>query len=140
MSVRNRFSLIGTIVRTPRLRLTSKGTPEAFYVIASNESYRDSTGEKKEVASFIPVVSYGQQAENDAKYLSLGRTVAVEGKIRSWFNKVSGSGGFRFEISDVQYLASSSRKATGKIDEIEDDDVAMFIRQMEGAAASDSTD
>ena len=52
---------------------------------------------------FVPVTTYGRQAEADAKFLRKGSPVTVAGRIRSWYDRDTKKGGFTFEANSVKY-------------------------------------
>lgn len=78
----NKVILIGNLTADPELQYTSNGTARTRFRIAVNRQYKDSSGQLQEEATFIPIVAWGSQAENCANYLSKGRSVAVEGRLR----------------------------------------------------------
>jgi len=78
----NRVILIGNLTDDPELRYTQSGTARARFSIAVNRRYRDREGALQEETTFVPIVVWGQQAENCASYLGKGRLVAVEGRLR----------------------------------------------------------
>ena len=79
----NKVFLMGNLTRDPELRYVPSGTAVANFTVAVNRSYKDAAGEKKEEASFIRVVIWGKMAEVCGEYLSKGRPVLVEGRLRS---------------------------------------------------------
>lgn len=101
----NTFVLDGNLTKDVDLSFTAKGTPVARYTIAADYNVRDGEGWRSE-ASYIPVISYGRQAENDAKYLKRGHAVVVQGEIRSWYSNELGRGGFDFIVSTVRYMGA----------------------------------
>lgn len=78
----NKVVLIGNLTADPELKYTSSGTARTRFSIAVNRQYKNSTGQLQEEVTFIPIVTWGTQAENCANYLSKGRSVAVEGRLR----------------------------------------------------------
>ena len=100
----NHFTIIGNITRPLELRFTPKGTPIVTYTVACNDVWYDDAGAKHEECDFIPITTYGKQAERDAKYLAQGSPVAVEGRIQSWYQPTEKRGGFNFKAIRVQYL------------------------------------
>ncbi|MBD3380338.1 MAG: single-stranded DNA-binding protein [Candidatus Omnitrophica bacterium] len=82
----NKVFLMGNLTRDPELRYVPSGTAVANFTVAVNRQYKDNTGEKKEDVSFIRVVVWGKMAEICGEYLSKGRPVLVEGRLksRSW--------------------------------------------------------
>jgi single-strand DNA-binding protein len=82
----NKVFLMGNLTRDPELRYVPSGTAVANFTVAVNRAYKDSAGEKKEEVSFIRVVVWGKMAEICGEYLTKGRPVLVEGRLktRSW--------------------------------------------------------
>jgi single-strand DNA-binding protein len=104
MAAINNFTIIGNVTKDLELKYTAGGTATVTYTVAVDDVRYDNTGTKQENCDFIPVTTYGKQAENDAKYLKKGTCVAVHGRIRSWYNPEQRKGGFNFEAIHVQYL------------------------------------
>lgn len=82
----NKVFLMGNLTRDPELRYVPSGAAVANFSVAVNRPYKDAAGEKKEDVSFIRVVVWGKMAEVCGEYLSKGRPVLVEGRLksRSW--------------------------------------------------------
>ena len=76
----NKVILIGRLTKDPELRYTSSNRPVTQITVAVNRTFTNQNGERE--ADFINVVIWDKQAENVAKYLTKGRLVAVEGRIR----------------------------------------------------------
>lgn len=80
----NKVLLIGTLGFDPDCRVTASGQRVANLRMVTNESYFDrTTNQRKETAEWHRVVVWGKQAEVVEKYLSKGRQVYVEGRLRS---------------------------------------------------------
>jgi len=79
----NKVFLMGNLTRDPELRYIPSGSAVANFSVAVNRTYKDSTGEKKEDVSFIRVVVWGKMAEICSEYLTKGRAVLVEGRLKS---------------------------------------------------------
>ena len=94
--------LIGRLTRDPEIRYTAKGTAVTTMRLAVNHRARD----KKET-SFFDVVTFGQLAETCGEYLSKGRAVLVDGRLRehSW-NAPDGGRRSRIEVvaASVEFL------------------------------------
>ena len=72
----NKVILHGRLARDVDLRTTASGKSVAQVNIAVNRWGKD------QGADFIPLVVWGQQAENFARYLYKGREVLVEGRMQ----------------------------------------------------------
>jgi single-strand DNA-binding protein len=82
----NRVILAGNLTRDPELRYTPGGQAVTKFGIAINRVYLTQNGERKEEVDYIPVVVWGKQAESCSQFLSKGRPVLVDGRLRyrSW--------------------------------------------------------
>ena len=108
----NKVILIGNLTGDPELRYTSGGTARTRFSIAVNRQYKDASGQLKEEVTFVPIVTWGPQAENCANYLSKGRSVAVEGRLRiDSFENTEGERRKVVEVvaTTVQFLGGPSR-------------------------------
>lgn len=99
----NHFTLSGNLTRDPELRHLPSGTASATFTVACNFVRYDDNGAKHEHTDFVPVTTFGKQAERDVKYLRKGSPVAVEGRIESWYQREEKRGGFNFKATNVQY-------------------------------------
>lgn len=82
----NKVQLIGNLTRDPELRYTPSGTAVCSFSIATNRSWTNDTGEKKEEVEYHRIVSWNKLAELCSQFLTKGRKVFVEGRLstRSW--------------------------------------------------------
>ncbi|MCK5585245.1 single-stranded DNA-binding protein [Candidatus Bipolaricaulota bacterium] len=108
----NRIILIGNLTADPELRYTSSGTARTRFSIAVNRQYKNASGQLQEETTFVPIITWGSQAENCANYLSKGRSVAVEGRLRiDSFENAEGERKKVVEVvaSTVQFLGGAPR-------------------------------
>ncbi len=108
----NKVFLIGNLTADPELKYTPSGTARTKFRIAVNRQYKDSAGQLQEETAFIPIVTWRTQAENCANYLSKGRSVAVEGRLRVYsFTDEEGKEVRWFEVvaQNVQFLGGPPR-------------------------------
>jgi single-strand DNA-binding protein len=78
----NRVVLVGNLTRDPELRHTPGGTPVCSLRVAVNDRKRDESGNWVDAPNYFSVSVFGNQAESCAQYLSKGRPVGVDGKLR----------------------------------------------------------
>ena len=81
MSV-NRVILVGRLGRDPEIRYTSGGQAVANFSIATDESYKDKSGEKQQKTTWHKIVAWGKLAEIVQQYLVKGALVYIEGRIQ----------------------------------------------------------
>jgi single-strand DNA-binding protein len=77
----NKTIIGGNLVRDPEIRFLPSGLSVTNFTVAVNYSYRQENEQKEEV-SYFDVVVFGKQGESCAEYLSKGRAVLVEGRLR----------------------------------------------------------
>lgn len=83
MSSVNKVIIVGRMGRDPEMRYTPSGQPVAGFSVATDESYKGKDGQKVEATEWHNVTAWGKQAEFIANYLSKGRLVYVEGKLKT---------------------------------------------------------
>lgn len=82
----NKVMIYGNITRDPELKTLPSGSAVCSFGVATNRTWKDKDGSKKEATEFHNIVSFGKTAENIAQYMRKGSAVYVEGRIqtRSW--------------------------------------------------------
>jgi single-strand DNA-binding protein len=85
----NKVILIGNLGADPELKYTPSNRPLCNLSVATNEVFKDKSGQRQERTEWHRVTVWGEQAEHCSKYLSKGRSVYVEGRLqtRSWDDK-----------------------------------------------------
>ena len=79
----NRVVIVGNLTRDPELRALPSGTSVCSLRVAVNDRVKDqATGEWTDKANYFDVDVFGGQGERCAQWLSRGRQVAVEGRLR----------------------------------------------------------
>ena len=73
--------MIGNLGNTPEVKTTENGKKLVRFSIATNETYRNSKGEKVMETQWHNVIAWGKVAEIAEKYLVKGSEVAIEGKL-----------------------------------------------------------
>ena len=75
--------LIGNVGSDPEMRYTPNGKAVTSFRMATNYRYVGSDGERREETEWFRVSVWGKQAESCNQFLSKGRRVYVEGRLRS---------------------------------------------------------
>jgi single-strand DNA-binding protein len=79
----NKVILIGNLGQDPELRYTGSGTPVCNLRIATNESYKDQSGQLVEKTEWHSVVAWSRLAEICGEYLKKGSQVFIEGSLQT---------------------------------------------------------
>lgn len=85
----NKAIIIGNLGADPEVKQIGNGNTVGELKVATSSRYKAKSGEWKEETEWHKVTVWGTTAENCAKYLSKGRKVAVEGRIKTekWQDK-----------------------------------------------------
>jgi single-strand DNA-binding protein len=82
MSV-NKVILVGRLGRDPETRYTSGGQAVCNFTLATDESFKDRSGERQKRTEWHRIVLWGKLAEIAQQYLKKGTMVYIEGRIQS---------------------------------------------------------
>jgi single-strand DNA-binding protein len=107
----NRVQLIGNLGKDPEVKYTPQGTPVAKLTIATNERFKDKSGEWQDRTEWHNVVLWQRLAEIAGEYLKKGGKVYIEGRLqtRSWEDKQSGQKKYMTEVVGSDLILLSGR-------------------------------
>ena len=107
----NKIILVGNLGRDPELRYTPDGTPVCTFSLATNERRRDrTTGENNDVTTWFRVTLWRRQAEVASQYLTRGKPVYIEGRLRvEEYTDRDGKTRHSLEVTatDMQFIGSA---------------------------------
>jgi len=85
----NKVILIGRLGKDPEIRQIESGAKVANFSLATDEIFKDKSGEKKTHTEWHNLVLWRRQAEIAESYLRKGSLIYVEGRLRSrsWDDK-----------------------------------------------------
>src|ERR1700691_1814786 len=109
MSV-NKVILVGRLGKDPETRYTSGGQAVCNFSLATDETFKDKSGERQKRTEWHRVVVWGKLAEICQQYLKKGTMVYVEGRIpsRSWDDNTTGQKRYSTDIvANVMRMLSS---------------------------------
>jgi single-strand DNA-binding protein len=117
--------ILGNLTRDPELRYTPSGQAVSSASVATNRSWVDANGEKKDAVEYHDVVIWGKMAELVTQYLTKGRKVLIIGRLqtRSW-EAQDGSKRQKTEIvaTDINFVdrpkEGTSKDSDKKMDDI----------------------
>jgi single-strand DNA-binding protein len=106
----NKITLVGNLGRDPELRYTPQGTPVCSFSMATNERRKDKTGEMQDHTTWFRVTLWGRQAETASQYLTKGRPIYIEGRLRveEWTDR-DGKARYTLEVhgTDMQFIGGA---------------------------------
>lgn len=96
----NKAVIIGNLTKDPELKALPNGNKVCSFSVATNRTYKDAAGNKKEEVEFHNIVVFGRIAETSGQYLKKGQQAMIEGRIvtRSWDDTNGGGKKYRTEI------------------------------------------
>lgn len=111
----NQAIVMGNLTRDPELRATPGGQQVASFSVATNRTWTDNNGERKEAVEYHEIVAWGKLGELAAQYLAKGRKVMVIGRLQTQSWEKDGVKRQRTEInaSDINFLDSRGDAPAG---------------------------
>ena len=96
----NKAVIIGNLTKDPELKSLPNGNKVCSFSVATNRSFKDAAGNKKEEVEYHNIVVFGRVAETSGQYLKKGQQAMIEGRIvtRSWEDANGGGKKYRTEI------------------------------------------
>ncbi len=105
----NKVLLMGNLTRDPQLKQTPNNLSVAEIGLACNRKFKSKDGEMREEVTFVDCEAWGRTAETMAKYLSKGKPVFVEGRLKldQWQDKEGNNRSkLRVVIESFQFIDS----------------------------------
>src|SRR6266567_8297525 len=109
-NLKNKVQLIGNLGNAPEIKTLDGGNKLARLSLATNETYKNSKGEKVTETQWHNVIAWGKTAEIVEKYFSKGLEVLIDGKLvnRSYTDK-DGNKKFVTEVQANELLVFTKR-------------------------------
>lgn len=112
----NKVILAGNLTRDPQLSYLPSNTPVCEMGIAVNRKWRSKEGDTKEEVNFVDLRAYGKQAETLNQYMTKGKPLLVEGRLK--FDQWDGKDGQKRSklyvvVENFQFLGSGGGGAGG---------------------------
>lgn len=111
----NKVIIVGNLGRDPEVRYTPNGNAVCNVSVATTRNWKNKdSGEKQEETEWHRVVFYDRLAEIAGEYLKKGRSVYVEGRLktRKWQDK-EGKDQYTTEVIAMEMQMLGSREGAG---------------------------
>lgn len=79
----NKIMVIGNAGADPEMRYTPSGAPVTNFPIATNRTFTGHGGDRQEETEWFRVVAWANLAEQVNQYVSKGKKIYVEGRLKS---------------------------------------------------------
>jgi single-strand DNA-binding protein len=105
----NKVILVGNVGKDPEIRHLDTGVAVASFPLATSENYVAKNGDKVSTTEWHNIVAWRGLAEVTEKYVTKGRQLYIEGKIktRSWDDKEGNKRYMTEVVADVLQLLGS---------------------------------
>jgi single-strand DNA-binding protein len=110
-TLRNKVQLIGNLGMNPEVKEIRNGRKMAKFSLATNETYKNSVGEKVTDTQWHNIVVWGRAASVAERFLQKGSEVAIQGKIVSRnYNDRNGNKRYitEIEVRDILLLGKKN--------------------------------
>jgi single-strand DNA-binding protein len=96
----NKVILVGNVGADPEIKYTPSGIPVGKFSLATNECFKNKSGEWQDRTEWHNIVAWQRLAEIVGEYVSKGSKVYIEGKLQTscWEDRRSGEKKYRTEI------------------------------------------
>jgi len=112
----NKIIVIGNLGQDPAMRYTPQGQPVVSFSVASNRKYTTQAGEQREETEWFACQAWGKLAETCNQYLTKGKQVYVEGRLKSRTYQTQ-AGETRhsndINVTEVQFLGTAPQSQEG---------------------------
>jgi single-strand DNA-binding protein len=119
MASYNKVLLMGNLTRDVELKFTQSNKAVAKIGLAVNRRFRTGDGENREETTFVDCEAWGRTAEVMNQYLSKGKPVFVEGRLRldQWQDKEGNNRSkIMVVIENFQFIDSRGGSGGGSSD------------------------
>jgi len=107
----NKVILVGNVGKDPEVTYSPNGTPVAKFSLATNERFKDRSGDWQERVEWHTVVVWQRLAEIVGEFVATGSKLYIEGKLQTstWQDRQSGVTKYRTEIIAREIVLLGSR-------------------------------
>ena len=107
----HKITIIGHLGQDPAMRYTPDGQAVTSFSVASSRKYKTAAGEQREETEWFNVSAWGKLAEVCNQYLSKGKQVYVEGRLKTrTYQTQNGETRFSIDVtcSEIQFLGGGA--------------------------------
>ncbi|MBC7784731.1 MAG: single-stranded DNA-binding protein [Burkholderiales bacterium] len=111
----NKVMLIGRLTRDPQLKFTPSNLAVCEFGLAVGRKFKTATGEQREETNFIDCTLFGKGGEIFNQYMTKGKQVFLEGRLKfdSWEDKQGGGKRSKLSVVVEEFQFLDNRGAGG---------------------------
>jgi single-strand DNA-binding protein len=112
----NKVILVGNVGKDPDVKYTPSGVPVAKLSIATNERFKNKSGEWQERTEWHNIVAWQRLAEIVGEYVTKGEKLYVEGRLHTsvWEDRQSGEKRSATEVIAEDIVLLGGRKGSAE--------------------------
>lgn len=119
----NKVILIGNVTRDPLVKNTDNSKKVALFSLATNRYYKTAEWENKSESEFHNCVAWGSLADRAEKFLTKGKLVYVEWRLRTRvIDKEDGTKSYKTEIVISSLIFLNKKSDFDSVDPLDDID------------------
>ncbi|MBE7550194.1 MAG: single-stranded DNA-binding protein [Anaerolineales bacterium] len=113
-----KLTIVGNLGSDPEMRYTPSGQAVTNFRVATNRKWVGNDGQPQEETTWFRVTVWGKQAETCNQYLSKGRQVLVEGRLKPEINIWTGQdgkphGSYEVTAYEIKFLGGRGGESGG---------------------------
>lgn len=121
----NKVILVGNVGKDPEVKYTPSGIAVAKFSLATNEKFKDKSGEWQDRTEWHNILAWQRLAETVGEHVHKGTKLYIEGKLQTstWEDRNTGEKKYRTEIvaRDIVLLGSLETSGDGNRSSEEED-------------------
>ena len=119
----NKVVMLGNLARDPELKTLPSGTSVMNTAIAVTDKWTDKeTNQKREEVCFVDISCFGRTAETFTEFLSKGKQVLIEGRLKQDTWESDGNKRSKHRIQIDKYVLMPRASETNNSQEEDNDD------------------
>ena len=108
----NRVIITGRLTKDPELGAAGDNSVCRLRIATNGRRRNPDTGQWEDAPNFFDVTVWGQQAENCQRFLSKGRQIGIDGRLR--FREWTGQNGEKRVVSSGGYIVFIEAQGVGQ--------------------------
>ncbi|MGI8824692.1 MAG: single-stranded DNA-binding protein [Chloroflexota bacterium] len=109
----NKVIIVGNLGRDPEMRYAPSGDAVTSFSVAVSRNYKTPDGEPREDTEWFNVSCWGRMAETANTYLSKGKQVYIEGRLKSRSYESNGEKRFSLDVRATEMQLLGQRGESG---------------------------
>jgi len=112
----NKVIMMGNLTRDPAMKHLPNNTPVTEFGLAINHKWKSKDGDAKEDVCFVDCSAFGKSAETLNQYLSKGKPILIEGRLKydTWEKDGAKRSKHTVVVDNFQFVGGKDDEKGGK--------------------------